>query len=468
MKTNRQIIAGMATIKERKYLLSQVIISILPQVDKLIIYQNDYKDLSYLSLSNKIEIYSKEDTGIDYRSSGKFYKASEYPNDYYFSIDDDIIYPPDYVENTISKMKYYGNNVVVSYHGRNLKPNATSYYRDYSDMVVFHLSQRIDVEITYIGTGVMCMIPSTINFNLNDITQPNMTDIEISLMAKKNNIKCIVLSHRRNWIKPIINNTSSIYGTQSKDDRERTNFALTLRQIGNELNKKFEVSILITAYNAQDYIEETLDSILHQNGLNIINYEIIVGVDACNKTLQKLESIKHKYKNLKILMMDKNVGTYITRNTLVTEAKYDNLLFFDSDDIMYTNLLEEVFKYITNNEVVYFHCDNFYVDTMKIERQKWFSTGVFLIKKGTFNKFGGFLPNRFGCDSEFHKRIKNFVKFKIINEPLFKRRKHQNNLTTIIPIGSDVRTRWVKENIKKRYTKNDLFIEPVKSVFKII
>ena len=227
---NRQIICGIATINERKHLLPQVIKSIVNQVDKLIIYQNDYKDLSFLTLSDKIEIYSGiEDTGIDYGSSGKFYKANEYPNDYYFSIDDDIIYPQDYVSQTIAKMKYYNDNVIVSYHGRNLKPNAISYYKDFSNRVVFHLHQRRDLEITFPGTGVMCMIPSTINFNLDDICQPNMTDIELAIMAKRSGLKCIGLSHRRNWIKPIDNNTSLIHGTQSKDDRERTNYALTIK-----------------------------------------------------------------------------------------------------------------------------------------------------------------------------------------------------------------------------------------------
>lgn len=38
--------------------------------------------------------------------------------------------------------------------------------------------------------------------------------------------------------------------------------------------------------------------------------------------------------------MTENVGTYITSNTLISKAKYNKILRFDSDDIMKENMVE--------------------------------------------------------------------------------------------------------------------------------
>lgn len=49
------------------------------------------------------------------------------------------------------------------------------------------------------------------------------------------------------------------------------------------------VSIILTAWKTQDYIEECLDSINKQQFFNKekTNYEILLGIDGCEKTLEK-------------------------------------------------------------------------------------------------------------------------------------------------------------------------------------
>ena len=49
------------------------------------------------------------------------------------------------------------------------------------------------------------------------------------------------------------------------------------------------VSIIISAYKASEFIEECLDSILGQS--TSIRYEVILGVDGCKDTLDKIKSI---------------------------------------------------------------------------------------------------------------------------------------------------------------------------------
>ena len=99
---------------------------------------------------------------------------------------------------------------------------------------------------------------------------------------------------------------------------------------------EYGVSICVTAFKSVKFIKKTLNSITNQTWFkNNKNYEIILGIDGCNETLQYIKRIQNNYKNLIVIMMKKNKGTYITTNTIMTISKYDHLIRFDSDDIMY-------------------------------------------------------------------------------------------------------------------------------------
>ena len=120
------------------------------------------------------------------------------------------------------------------------------------------------------------------------------------------------------------------------------------------------VSVCITAYKAQDYIKECLDSVIKQTWFkDNDNFEIIVGIDGCETTLEYMKTIMHNYKNIKVLMMDSNKGTYITSNTIMSIAKYENLFRFDSDDIMCANLVETVMNKKGNSKLVRYHLKDF-------------------------------------------------------------------------------------------------------------
>ena len=55
------------------------------------------------------------------------------------------------------------------------------------------------------------------------------------------------------------------------------------------------------------------------------NYELIIGIDICNKSLITLKNIMKYYLYLRVLMMGKNKESFITTYTMMRIAKYDNL-----------------------------------------------------------------------------------------------------------------------------------------------
>ena len=191
---------------------------------------------------------------------------------------------------------------------------------------------------------------------------------------------------------------------------------------------KYGISIIITAYKMEKYIKKTLDSISKQTWFKKSNdWEVLIGVDACNKTLKYLHSIMGNYKNLRVFMMEENKGTYITTNTMMSIAKYDNLLRFDADDIMLPNLVEIVMKKSKNCDRIVFKYQNFRKDSQK-KKILW-SYGQIFIKHWVFDYFGGFMPWRCEGDAEFIFRVDKFITVHKINKILFKKRIHDSNLT---------------------------------------
>lgn len=190
------------------------------------------------------------------------------------------------------------------------------------------------------------------------------------------------------------------------------------------------ISIIVTAYQTQNYIEECLDSIEKQtyfDGFN--NYEILVGVDGCEKTLNKLMKIRYKYRNLQIYLMESNKGTYVTSNTLLNLVKFENIIRFDSDDIMLYNMVNEIMLVIENNDVIKFKYINF-SNKEVYTNKKVYSGGVIFYKKKIIDEFGGYMPWICAADGELLLRFaNNNIKIFNLNKSLFLRRKHSNALT---------------------------------------
>jgi glycosyltransferase involved in cell wall biosynthesis len=101
------------------------------------------------------------------------------------------------------------------------------------------------------------------------------------------------------------------------------------------------VSILIPAYNSQDWISETLESALAQTWPN---KEIIV-VDDGSKD-QTLEIAKrYESKNVRVVTQT-NQGAAVARNTAFSLAQGDYIQWLDADDVLDPNKVENQMRQI--------------------------------------------------------------------------------------------------------------------------
>lgn len=201
IRSTKPVICGVATLLERRDALRETVESILPQVDKLIVYQNGYNEIFDFLISPKIEVISSLDTGIDMGDAGKFYKVGEYPDAFYFSIDDDLIYPRDYVDHLLDVLIQHNKKVIVCAHGRVMQRSAKSYYKD--KLKVFHFQESVELTSPchFGGTGVMAFCTSLVKVTFQDFKFPNMADVWMGLHARANGIPILVACHHAGWIR---------------------------------------------------------------------------------------------------------------------------------------------------------------------------------------------------------------------------------------------------------------------------
>ena len=102
-----------------------------------------------------------------------------------------------------------------------------------------------------------------------------------------------------------------------------------------------KLSIIIPAYNADQYIRSCLDSILQNSKESLAKTEIIVINDgSTDNTLKILESY-NQYKNIKI-HTTKNQGVSAARNLGISLAKGEWVTFIDADDTVNSNFSKVV------------------------------------------------------------------------------------------------------------------------------
>ena len=104
-----------------------------------------------------------------------------------------------------------------------------------------------------------------------------------------------------------------------------------------------KISVIIPCYNAEQYIDRCLTSVVRQT-IGLSSIEIIAVDDAsADRTLFKLLQWEEKYKeNLMVIALEQNSGLGTVRNVALSYATGDYLFFLDSDDWIALNTFERL------------------------------------------------------------------------------------------------------------------------------
>lgn len=108
------------------------------------------------------------------------------------------------------------------------------------------------------------------------------------------------------------------------------------------------VSIIMPLYNGEEFIEETLQSILNQN---YKNWELIITDDkSTDKGPEIVENYSKLETRIKLIKLQENSGAAVSRNRSIKEAKGKYIAFLDSDDLWKNEKLEKQIDFMEKNK----------------------------------------------------------------------------------------------------------------------
>lgn len=192
--------ANIATFPERLDVLPRMLDSITNQFDDIRIYFNNPDGYTGVTLPDPGNVmWINGDT--DLADNGKFFFLESLTEpEYYFTLDDDLKYPPDYADRMVEFLDEFPN-VIATHHGRKLVSPDTGYYKgghkEYRCLGKVYETDRIDVA----GTGVSAFRTDTFcPRHLYKHSKQKMADLIFSLEAAKNKVPIMVLPHGYGYI----------------------------------------------------------------------------------------------------------------------------------------------------------------------------------------------------------------------------------------------------------------------------
>ncbi len=205
-------------------------------------------------------------------------------------------------------------------------------------------------------------------------------------------------------------------------------------------NKTFD--IVVPCYNCEDYILNTLKSLLSQVYKKFNIY--LINDNSYDNTLKIINKYSN-YNNINIINNSINYGKYVSINKIIPNLKGDYVLIVDSDDLIIKNRLFNdlvAFSLEPNIQVVQSKYYRYDEENYQIIQKPSFGENIITFSRQIFSNIGLFYPTKFGGDTEFIERILKFLGEKYI--------KQYNRITYISIIRKDKKNLTKKVTLEKR------------------
>jgi hypothetical protein len=195
-------VAAIATLASRLETFQKVLPVIHAQVNHVFIYLDGYSVLpSFLAAFDRITVRRAEDVG-DLHCSSRFLCLQDLIAPTVVTVvDDDIIYPPDYVDLLVSALQQIEGKAIVGVHGRIFVPPHESYARN---VATFHFTHQLAQarHVHELGIGTCAFISSNFNVDPSQWGATNMDDINVAIEAQRRGLPRIAVARAAGWLKP--------------------------------------------------------------------------------------------------------------------------------------------------------------------------------------------------------------------------------------------------------------------------
>ena len=226
------------------------------------------------------------------------------------------------------------------------------------------------------------------------------------------------------------------------------------------------ISVLMTAFNREKYIEESIKSVLASD---YENFELIIVDDAStDRTVEIANKFANDDARVRVIVNDKNLGDYANRNNAAQFALGKYLKYLDSDDYIYPYGLKTMVNMMMAHPHVGWGLCVSKVDFIsdgplplelspkQAYEHHYLGKSLFnkspmyaIIKKELFFAENGFLADRMSSDFEFWHRLAQKHNLLIMPDGLIWYRKHPEQEFNDFP-----KYMKVYENIRVEYLLN--------------
>ena len=210
----------MNTIPERYPNLARSLSILLDQADIFYLNLVNYPEIPELPKSPKLQVNLVGQKGSEYRFA--YYNLSE-THDYYFTVDDDILYPKNYAEVMIANAEKYNHRALVCVHGTILDlTRVNNFYGPSRKGWNYKRPLETNQRVTLPGCGTLCISKrSGFKLNLEDFKVKNMSDTYIGCWAHQQKIPVYAVARKKKWLRMLPQYGNSIWGKNPHDEIDK-------------------------------------------------------------------------------------------------------------------------------------------------------------------------------------------------------------------------------------------------------
>ncbi len=227
------------------------------------------------------------------------------------------------------------------------------------------------------------------------------------------------------------------------------------------------VSILMTAYNRQQFVAEAILSVLAST---YQNWELIIVDDGSkDHTVVIAKKYEAQDKRIKVYVNEENLGDYNNRNRAASYAQGVYLKYLDADDLIYPHSLQIMIDSLEKNSEAAMALsqniiddykaypilvDSFYIAKIHFLKRAIISVGpsASIIRREIFEEFCGFSSKQFAGDTELWMKISFKYPIVLLQPSLVWWRIHEGQQSEIEKKDSNVAI--VRYNLNKYYILN--------------
>jgi len=200
------VFASVCSIPAREEQLTNVVRAMLEQVDHLFVYLDKYNETPKILRKNpNVTVRHSGEYNQDFRDNAKFLAYDDlkkiHEEFYYFTCDDDLIYPQDYVLALLRRIDELDRHAVVGLHGVVCEETPTAYFRRRFIHHFIWATLKAPCLVNNLGTGTIGFHSGLFNsLDPRSWKHGGMVDILFSIEARRRGVPMVCCDRQAGWL----------------------------------------------------------------------------------------------------------------------------------------------------------------------------------------------------------------------------------------------------------------------------